>query len=214
MIAYCPLDLPKVMVDEDVVNLLIDTYNPGHHDGIWDTLPLLGKVNSQEDFLNAKEFEKAWEKRYDYDGIIKENILVSDKLKPIFDQFKKLPMQVTHAQILRANKNVPKHHDMKHKNGKFIIKGTDYEPNGWKILLNKFEFKSFFICESMDSEPQYINLPNSTNTFVINEKNYPHGSTFVPDKCMVSIFGLVDKVKADNLIIKSSIRYSDQVLSF
>jgi len=214
MLAYCPLDLPKVIVSEDLVNLLVDNYNPGHHDNIWDTLPLLGRVDSQDDFSNAEKFEKAWEKRYDPQGQILTNNLVYGQLKPIFNQFERLPMKVTHAQILRAKKDVPKHYDMKHKDGKFIVKGSDYEPNGWKILLNKFYDKSFFVCKSMDSDPKYINVPDSTNTFVINEKEYPHGSMFVADKCMVSIFGIVDKVAADDLIMNSSVLYNDYVISF
>lgn len=214
MIAYCPLNLPKVVVNEDLVNLLVDNYNPGHHDGIWDTLPLLGRVDNQDDFSNAEKFEKAWEKRYDSQGQISTNDLVYDQLKPIFDQFERLPMKVTHAQILRANKDVPKHYDMKHKDGKFIIKGTDYEPNGWKILLNKFHDRSFFVCKTLKSDPVYIDVPDSTNTFVINEKDYPHGSKFIADKCMVSIFGIVDKVEADNLIIDSSVRYGEYAISF
>ena len=216
MLAYCPLDLPKVDVDENLINSLVDQYNPGHHDGIWETLPLLGRVDNQEDFLNASKFEEAWEKRYNANGEIKKNSLLTNILKPIYDQFELLPLIVTHAQILRATKDIPKHHDMKHKAGKFINDlGKDrYEPNGWKIILNKTLEKSFYVNETWDSNPDYIRLPEDTNTFVINEQTYPHGSTFIKGKCVVSIFGLVDKDKADKLIEQSKKKYSDFIISY
>ena len=216
MLAYCPLDLPRLNVDEIEINKLIDCYNPGHHDNIWDTLPLLGRVNSQLDFFDAPAFECAWEKRYNIEGDVLYNELLYKKLENVFQHFQKLPMLVTHAQILRAKKNVPKHFDMKHKQGKFIddFPSINYEPNGFKILLNKTDCNSFFVCEDFSAEPKYIKLPTDTNTFVINEKRYPHGSTFISNKCIISIFGLVDVTKCNKLIEKSIEKYKNFVISF
>lgn len=215
-LAYCPLDLPSIIVDENLVNLLIDYHNPGHHDGIWETLPLIGRVDSQKDFKNALKFELAWEKRYNTDGEILKNKEVEPILKSLFDHIELLPINVTHAQILRATKSVPKHFDMKHKNRAFIndLPKNSFEPNGWKILINKTSEQSFYVCKTFESEPVYIKLPKDTNTFVINEKSYPHGSEFIQDKCVVSIFGLVDKDKAINLIEKSLLKYKDYVIEF
>lgn len=215
-LAYCPLDLPTVNIDEDLVNLLIDYHNPGHHDGIWETLPLLGRVDSQEDFKNAAEFESAWERRYSHTGRILKNKEVEFALKDIFDHFEMLPIEITHAQILRAIKDVPRHLDMKHVGNKFIndLPAHSFEPNGWKILLNKTTDSSFYVCENWNSEPTYIKMPSDTNTFVINEKLYPHGSKFIPDKCMVSIFGIVDEDKANALIERSLKKYKDHIINF
>lgn len=216
MLAYCPLDLPRVSVNENLINDLIDRYDPGHHDGIWSTLPLLGRVNSQNDFFNAAEFEKAWERRYQANGEVFLNEKFYDLLLPIFKQFEHLPLKVTHAQILRANKNVPKHYDMKHKNKQFIddYPEINYEPNGFKILLNKTAEPSFFVCKDFNSEPVYTSLPAESNTFVINEKTFPHGSTFIKNKCIVSIFGLVNIDEADSLINRSLEKYKKYSISF
>lgn len=216
MLAFCPLDLPKVFVDEDLINVLVDYYNPGHHDGIWDTLPLIGRVDSQEDFKSAPKFEIAWQRRYDKTGEILKNKSVESELKSVFKLFEILPMVVTHAQILRAKRAVPKHFDMKHKKGEFIndLPQDSFEPNGWKILLNKTNEQSFYVCKDWNSEPVYINLPENTNTFVINEKSHPHGSKFVEEKCVVSIFGLVHRDKANNLIKRSYQKYNDYVIEF
>lgn len=215
-LAYCPLDLPKVVIDDSLINLLVDHYNPGHHDGIWDTLPLLGRVKEQKDFFNSKKFEEAWERRYDHHGEILINQAVYDNLRPLFEQFKKLPIEVTHAQILRANKDVPKHHDMKHRGGLFLddFPSVKYEPNGWKIILNETDKKSFFVSKNWHSDNTFISLPKDTNTFVINEKKYPHGSSYVQDKCVVSIFGIVKEKESNELISKSLKKYKDYAISF
>ena len=216
MLAYCPLDLPLVNINEDLLHLLIDEYNPGHHDGIWETLPLVGRVEKQNDFSNAVEFEKAWEKRYDLEGEVFYNEKVKVALLPIFNHLQLLPMQVTHAQILRATRNVPKHHDMKHKKGAFIndLPRDSYEPGGWKIQLNETNKQSFFVCKDWESDPSYIEMPKDTNTFVINEKSFPHGSDYVEEKCIVSIFGLVQKNEADALIKRSEEKYKKYVISY
>lgn len=215
-LAYCPLDLPLVEVDYDVLNVLIDNYNTGHHDGIWDALPLAGRVSNQESFKSAEEFELAWERRYDATGKVLFNTSVYEILKPIFDQFERIPVNVTHAQILRANKSVPKHHDMKHKGGMFIDDRPDitYEPNGFKIMLSHINEKSFYVSETFDSKEKYITFPENTNTFVINEKTYPHGSDYIEDKCIVSIFGKVDKVKMNELIESSITKFKGHIIEF
>jgi len=215
-IAYVPIDLPFVKVDLDLVNLVIDNLSPGHHDGIWDTLPLLGRVPNQRAFKDSAEFEVAWEKRYDKDGEVLLNESVYDILKPIFDQFEKLPLYVTHAQILRATRDVPKHHDMKHVKGKFINDRPDitYDPNGFKIMLSHVDTESFFVSETFDSDKVYIKLPSSTNTFAINEKIFPHGSDYIKDKCVVSIFGLVKENEMDSLLERSENKFKEYVIRF
>lgn len=216
MLAYCPLDLPKVIIDENLINNLIDQYDPGHHDGIWSTLPLLGRVNSQKEFFDAPSFEIAWEKRYAKEGDVLVNEKFYNLLLPIFKQLELLPLTVTHAQILRANRNVPKHYDMKHKNKQFIddYPEVNYEPNGFKILLNKTKEQSFFVCKDFNSDPIYTTLPDDTNTFVINEKTFPHGSTYIENKCIVSIFGLIKINEANSLIEKSVEKYSNHAIFF
>lgn len=220
-IAYLPIDLPKLIVQEDVILNLLDRYDTGHHDGLWKCLPLIGRVVSQENFLNAREFEKAWERRYLPSGEILYNYYVYKELKSLFDHLKLLPLTITHAQILNQTADVGKHYDLKHdETGKKYF--DDYpgindglEPAGYKVLLNNFDKKSFYVSEAFGKPNHYIQLPEDTNTFVINEKTYPHGATMtITPKYIVSIFGLIDKEKHFHLINKSIVKYSHYAITF
>lgn len=214
MIAYCPLDLPAIEVDEDLLELIVDHYDTGHHDKLWKAFPLIGKCDV---FDNAEKFEKAWEKRYTSDGKIKINPIAEKHFPELIQHLLNLPMTVTHAQILSQVKDIPKHFDMKHKDGKFIDDHPENlinEPAGIKILLNCRNEKSFYICKSFDSDPIFIELPEDTNTFAINEKTFPHGAKMLNKrKFIVSVFGFFTDEK-NKLIERSLKKYSSHAIVF
>jgi len=218
-IAYCPLDIPKINIDEKLLTLLVDKHNTGHHDNLWKCLPLMGRVNSQSDFQNSQAFEKAWEIRYDEQGVVLNNELVYDQLKSLFDHISSLPLIVTHAQILSQIADVGKHYDMKHEAKVFKDDYPEvnkfHEPAGYKILLNNFNVDSFYVAEKFGAKEMYIKLPEDTNTFVINEKTYPHGATKPPTpKFVVSIFGLIKTIEHKELVKQSYKKYSNFAITF
>lgn len=184
-------------------------------------MPLIGRVLGQSDFLNSNQFEKAWEKRYSTTGKVLYNKLVYNELKLLYDHIAQLPLEVTHAQILSQTTDVGKHYDLKHNDD-----GTTYiddypnindqlEPAGYKILLNNFDKESFYVAEGFGKKNNYIKLPKDTNTFVINEKTYPHGATMLDTpKYVVSIFGLINKEKHTKLIDTSLLKYPEYSIIF
>lgn len=220
-LAYCPIDLPLIDIDEVLIRHLVEYYDTGHHDGLWKCLPLIGRVNTQREFEDASAFERAWELRYQQHGVVQYNMNVYSKLKPLFDHLEKLPLKITHAQILNQTADVGKHYDMKHdETGKLYY--DDYpdanvgmEPAGYKVLLNNFKSDSFYVSEGFGRANHYIRMPDDTNTFVINEKRFPHGAT-KPDKpkYIVSIFGLIDAAQHFKLIQDSIVKYQDYAITF
>lgn len=216
-IAFSPLDIDKIIIKEQTLDFLVTKFNTGHHDKIWNTIPICGRLEKQSDFLSAEKIEQAWGKRYESTGNVIYNEQVYDYLSPLYQHLQKLPLKITHCQILSQYKDVPRHYDMKHKNKNFI---DDYpaiikEPNGFKILLNCFDSKSFYVCKDFTSEPIFIKLPSDSNTFVINEKTFPHGSINPSRaKYVVSIFGLVHDTQYKSLLNKSLKKYKDYVISF
>lgn len=221
-VAFCPIDLPFVSVDESVVSDLIDAHNTGHHDGLWKALPLLGRVRSQAEFSNAAAFEMAWERRYDLDGEVLFNQEILVPLKPILDQIARLPMIATHAQILSQISDVGKHFDLKNDQGR---PGTyvddhpglndDNEPGSYKIMLNCLDEKSFYVSCGFGQPNVYVSYPPESNTFVINEKQFPHGATMPSKpKFIVSIFGLIDTAQHKHLLTQSIAKWSNHVIQF
>lgn len=221
-IAYVPIDIPKLLIDPAIIGTLVDRHNVGHHDGLWKALPILGRVDSQIDFTSASKFESAWEKRYNEHGEVLINDLIKHNLADLIDHIYKLPMTPTHAQILSQITDVGKHYDLKNQNGKV---GTYYddtgginsknEPAGYKILLNHYNIKSFYVSKNFGESNYYISLPPDTNTFAINECDYPHGAT-MPDspKFIVSIFGLINTQQHLKLINQSLVKYHDYAIIF
>lgn len=218
-LAYCPLDIPKVSINIDVVTKLVDLFDTSHHEGIWKCLPLLGRVKSQADFRDAAAFEHAWEHRYDKEGTVSVHQDVYDYLKPIYEQIKLLPLIPTHAQILCQTKYVGRHYDLKHVGKDFIDDCPGFndavEPAGYKIQLNQLDAKSFFVCPSFEKPRVHIRFPTDTNTFVINEKTFPHGADMPPQpKYIVSIFGLIDAAAHKKLLTQSLSKYPDFAIAF
>jgi hypothetical protein len=221
-IAYCPIDLPLVSIDENLLNCLVTAYNTDHHDNLWKALPLMGRVNNQEDFFDAVKFEEAWERRYEPNGTVLINKTVFKPLKKIFDHIETLPLIATHCQILSQISDVGKHFDLKNQNGKLGTYIDDYpglndnnEPCSYKIMLNCLNENSFYVAKDFGCPNIFIKYPPDTNTFVINEKKYPHGA-IKPSKSkfIVSIFGLIKSKDHRELVNKSINKYQDYVISF
>lgn len=217
-VAYCPINLPRVHISETILNELFCKYKTDHHDNLWHCLPLIGRT---KDFSSAASVEEAWEKRYNTSGHIYANDNVYTALLPLFHHMTRLPILVTHAQILCQIADVGKHYDLKNDGGKeyfddFPKFNDEVEPANYKILLNQYDQKSFYVAEGFGKSNMYISLPHDTNTFVINEKTYPHGATLLKNrpKYTVSIFGLIDKKRHINLVSESIDKYQDFVISF
>jgi hypothetical protein len=218
-IAYLPVDIPRLIVDEAKIKELVDSNNTYHRTGWWKCLPLIARVSDQKDFYDQTKVHEAWQHRYDKNGEILYNLEVLNELKPLFDHLSKLPLFITYAQILLQVTHIVKHFDMRH-NKKFYWDdypgvNDDVEPACYKILLNNFDSKSFFVSKGFYEPNNYISLPPDTSTFLINEKKFPHGAT-LPEKpkFILPIFGLINKEAHLKLIDQSIKKYKDYVISY
>lgn len=218
-LAFCPIDLPKLEIDCSLVESLISKFGTDHHEGLWRCLPLMGIVDSQNDFLSALKFEQAWDRRYNSHGKVEINSKLKNPLKSLYQQLSLLPMRPTHCQILNQVKEVGKHFDLKHVENKFIDDcpglNDELEPANYKILLNQTNKESFFVSRKFGDKNQFVRLPDSTNTFVVNEKRYPHGAKLLHEpKYIVSIFGILDPKRHLNLVNHSLQKFNNFAISF
>lgn len=218
-IAYLPVDIPRLIVDEAKIKELMESNNTYHRTGWWKSLPLIAKVQDQDDFFNQTKIDQAWHHRYNSIGTILYNKRIFNDLKPLFDHLLKLPLIITHSQILNQIYEVDKHFDMRH-NKKFFWDdfpgvNDELEPATYKVLLNNFNAKSFYVSKGFYESNNYIVLPEDTSTFLINEKRFPHGATLTENsKYIVTMFGLINKDDHLKLIDQSIKKYKEYVISF
>ena len=73
--------------------------------------------------------------------------------------------------------------------------------------------KSFFV--KIHGKRKFIDLPETTNCFTINEHEILHGAMMPKqDKYIVSCFGIIDEVKHKNLIDRSLEKYGKYGIYF
>ena len=212
-----PIDLPRIDINEALLDQLMDQHDTGHHDALWKAMPL---VADTKDFGSAELVESGWEKRYSADCAPKINQAVYHQFKPLFNLLELLPMRVTHAQILCQTAYVGRHFDLKNDGNQNFFDDAeglydDIEPVSYKILLNCRDENSFFVCGGFQSEKKFVRLPADTSTFVINEKRYPHGAIMTTrPKYIVSVFGQIDRDEHIDLLDRSMMKYSNQSVCF
>jgi len=187
-IAYIPLDIPKFELMDIVDNYTFHLHNKWPD--AWDCLPVCGKTTKWD----AISFYDAYVNRYE-PGEVKWNV---PELKEILSFY---PGEVTHAQVLNQKNIIVAHKDTP------IVK-KQIEPAGFKILLNPFLEKSFYL--KIKGKRYFIDLPNSTNCFAINEIDVLHGA-IMPNynKYIVSCFGNIEVGKHKELISRSLKKYSN-----
>lgn len=192
-IAYLPLDIPKFDLEYIISNYEFHPHNKWPD--AWNCLPVCGKTDSWD----ADSFYNAYINRYK-DGEVKWNV---PELKEILEHY---PGEVTHAQVLNQKASIVAHKDTP------IIK-KQVEPNGFKILLNNTLEKSFYV--KVNGNRHFIQLPETTNCFTINEHEVLHGAIMPKyNKYIVSCFGVIDEDKHQQLIQKSLEKYENYGIYF
>ena len=192
-IAYLPLDIPKFNLSYIIENYTFHPHNKWPQ--AWNCLPVCGKT----DKWDANSFYDAYVNRYE-SGEVKWNV---PELQEILQYY---PGEVTHAQVLNQKSIIVAHKDTP------IVK-KQVEPNGFKILMNDKLEKSFFV--KIHGKRKFIDLPETTNCFTINEHEILHGAMMPKqDKYIVSCFGIIDEVKHKNLIDRSLEKYEKYGIYF
>ena len=81
------------------------------------------------------------------------------------------------------------------------------------LAYTSFIEKSFFV--KIKSKRHFIELPETTNCFTINEHEVLHGAMMPKyDKYIVSCFGIIDEDKHKKLMIRSLEKYGEYAIHF
>jgi hypothetical protein len=192
-IAYLPLDIPKFNLEYIIKKYEFHPHNKWPE--AWNCLPVCGKT----DKFDADSFYDAYVNRYE-PGEVKWNV---PELQEILSYY---PGEVTHAEILNQKQSIVAHKDWP------IIK-EQVEPNGFKVIMNRTLEKSFYV--KIDGKRRFVELPETTNCFMINEHDILHGSIMPKeDKYIVSCYGIIDEVKHRQVIEGGLGKYGDYGIYF
>jgi len=192
-IAYLPLDIPKFNLEYIIKKYEFHPHNKWPE--AWNCLPVCGKT----DKFDADSFYDAYVNRYE-PGKVKWNV---PELQEILSYY---PGEVTHAEILNQKQSIVAHKDWP------IIK-EQVEPNGFKVIMNRTLEKSFYV--KIDGKRRFVELPETTNCFMINEHDILHGSIMPKeDKYIVSCYGIIDEVKHRQVIEGGLGKYGDYGIYF
>ena len=79
--------------------------------------------------------------------------------------------------------------------------------------MNRTLEKSFYV--KIDGKRRFVELPETTNCFMINEHDILHGSIMPKeDKYIVSCYGIIDEVKHRQVIEGGLGKYGDYGIYF
>lgn len=192
-IAYLPLDIPKFNLEYIIKKYEFHPHNKWPE--AWNCLPVCGKT----DKFDADSFYDAYVNRYE-PGEVKWNV---PELQEILSYY---PGEITHAEILNQKQSIVAHKD-------WPIIREQVEPNGFKVIMNRTLEKSFYV--KIDGKRRFVELPETTNCFMINEHDILHGSIMPKeDKYIVSCYGIIDEVKHRQVIEGGLGKYGDYGIYF
>jgi hypothetical protein len=224
-IAFLPIDIETALPDEQKI---IDYCNRQSFldksiSNCWDTVPVYARLNEDQlhDIPTLLELIRT---KTVYTGIKGKYLNNFDKEFPeiaaIIDQlpFKELAYAVLFRQTSEVNPHMDRGKEELYDST--LVENDDtkalyLEPKRYNILLTKHDYKSFYVCNTQDSNPIYPEIPKHRACFAFSNDEHYHGANFVgQDKIMLFMSGSLDKLKHQELIKKSMQKYSKEVIAF
>lgn len=92
----------------------------------------------------------------------------------------------------------------------------EMEPRRYNILMNKYDYKSFYVAENHTSEKIYPKITKERPCHVICDRYHAHGADYAgPGKIMLGIFGgVLDRERHLAMIKKNLEKYRDDAIIF
>lgn len=89
------------------------------------------------------------------------------------------------------------------------------EPHRYNIQLTQHVKNAYYVQETKTSEKIYPNITREQPCFAFCERYHYHGSEYVGEnKIQLSVFGIVDRIKHKDTIIKNLIKHRDSAIIF
>jgi hypothetical protein len=223
-IAFLPIEIDVQLPDEKklidfchahtIPKLIPESKNPK----FWDIIPVRSRSTEKEWFdttalktlMNNRYIPNSEESRYMFD---------IDKVFPeIPHMLEQLPFkEFTMVTMLLQTSYVPHHMDPHHDD---VIPdlyeiSIENEPHRYNIQLTHLNENAFFVSESRNGPKIYPNITKEKPCFAFCERYHWHGSDYIGEnKIQLSVFGIVDRLKHKDMIIKNLINNFNEAILF
>jgi len=179
----------------------------------WRIVPLLGQLDPKE-FTDPGAVRRSWLNRLKQKRKVNIHPNLPECLYGLIKLINQLPIQCNHAEIVRQRKNVPLHNDASRGANEGEESLLPFEPSGYRLLINDIRKDSFYFTPTYKPEDRntkhYIDIPMTTNTFVINELDMPHGADKIDEqKWIVTTTGIIDSEKHLEMLERSYEKYKN-----
>lgn len=227
--AFLPLDIDIGPVDFDVLEEYherissIPKVNLGdntHGVYAFGISPVLFRGN-EEQFFDQQYCDNNFINRYKIDQQPNYIFEFDKKFPSIVEALSKLPMTITHVEMLSNKKDAPAHFDDWEVDGEVDpmwsifwtrtpeqtaqIPDATLPLSSYKLFIYERPADSFYVCKSLIDEPTFGGFNKQAYVAGISKTKYPHGAVRIPNlrKYVISIWGRLDQQKHLELLERS-----------
>jgi len=221
-IAFLPIDIDVRLPDEEKLLKYCEEFKIPNLEveedkaEFWDIVPVISRMTDDE-WRNTKTAKFAMNHRYVPNSGMCRYANNIDKIFPeIPYMLNQLPFsELTVVSLLVQRSYVPHHLDP-HYNDVIVDPyeiSIENEPHRYNIQLTQHNKNAFFVSETKDGEKIFPKITKEQPCFAFCERYHWHGSDYIgPGKIQLSVFGIVDRLKHKDTIIKNLIKHYDDAI--
>jgi len=223
-IAFLPIDIDVRLPDEKKLLEYCEQHKlPKIKDSVdavsyWDLVPVIGRLSSSQ-WLDTEYARNVLYNRYN-PGL--GECQYANDIDKVFPEIPYMLEQLPFSELTMVTMMIQKTYVQPHVdphmgdivNDPYEI-SIHNEPHRYNIQLTQHVDNAFFVCETKDSEKIYPKITRERPCFAFCERYHFHGSEYVGEnKIQLSVFGIVDRVKHKDMVIRSLIKHRDEVIIF
>lgn len=223
-IAFLPIDIDVQLPNEEKLLAYCDKYKlPKIKDSVdtveyWDIVPVIGRL-SNEQWIDPEQLREVLYNRY------VPNLGECQWANNIDKEFPEIPYmlnQLPFSELTLVSMMVQRTPVETHLDphlGDVIPDlyeiSIENEPHRYNIQLTQHNKNAYFVRDTKHSEKIFPKITREQPCFAFCERYHWHGSEYVGEnKIQLSVFGIVDRIKHKDMIIKNLIKHYDDAIIF
>lgn len=223
-IAFLPIDIDVRLPDEDKLLAYCDQYKiPKIKDSVdsveyWDIVPVIARIGNEQ-WYDTKQLREALYNRY-VPNLGK--CQWANDIDKVFPEIPYMLNQLPYSELTMVSMMIQRTYVASHLDphlGDVIPDpyeiSIENEPHRYNIQLTQHNKPAFFLSKEKNGEKVFPNITREQPCFAFCERYHWHGSEYVGEnKIQLSVFGIVDRVKHKDMIIKNLLKHYQNSIIF